>query len=227
MLYNDIRLRFINFFIAKDHKQFKYNSIMPSHDPSLLFINSGMAPLKNYFIGNSKPPYKNLVSCQPCLRVGGKHNDLEEVGHSKRHLTFFQMLGNFSFGDLKPKEAIDLALEFLLDILNLKQERLYITIHPNDIETIKIWENKPDFQRQIFYLNENSWSAGDFGPRGYCTEFFYDLGKQYLGSLPGEGETGERYIEIWNLVFMHEHVTKNAIIQLDKKCIDTGAGLER
>lgn len=223
----DIRSLFIDFFKNKNHKHFRYDSILPMHDPTLLFINSGMAPLKNYFTGNSKPPYKNLVSCQPCLRVGGKHNDLSEVGYSKRHLTFFQMLGNFSFGEIMPHEAINYALEFLIDILKLDKDKLYITIHPEDVATIQIWNTKLEFINRIFQLNENSWAAGDFGPRGYCTELFYDLGAQYEGNLPGNGETGERYIEIWNLVFMHEYVTKNNILPLKRKCIDTGIGFER
>ncbi len=223
----DIRSLFIDFFKNKNHKHFRYDSILPMHDPTLLFINSGMAPLKNYFTGNSKPPYKNLVSCQPCLRVGGKHNDLSEVGYSKRHLTFFQMLGNFSFGEITPHGAINFALEFLIDILKLDLCKLYITMHPEDTDTIQIWDTKPEFSNRIFQLNENSWAAGDFGPRGYCTEFFYDLGPQYEGNLPGNGETGERYIEIWNLVFMHEYITKNNTLPLEKKCIDTGLGFER
>lgn len=223
-----IRRLFLDFFRNKGHKiapaddSFSF-SLIPALDPTLLFINAGMAPLKNCFTGLEKPPYPKLVTCQKCLRVGGKHNDFEEIGRTKRHHTFFEMLGNFAFADYFQEEAISYAWEFLTNILQIDKNKLYVTVHPDDQNAYHIWQ-KHIAKDRIITLKENIWSMGDTGPTGSCSEIFYDLGEHLEGDL----SQGDRYLEIWNLVFMSHAKDENGIISpLPAPSIDTGAGLER
>lgn len=222
-----LREQFIKFFERNGHLELKHDSVIPKQDPTLLFINSGMASMKSYFTGLVEPPSKCIVTCQPCLRVGGKHNDLDEVGRTKRHHTFFQMLGNFSFGGYQKQEAISMAWEFITEVLNLPKERLWVTVYPQDKESAQAWKAIGVHTTRILPVAENVWLAGDSGPRGYCTEVFYDFGEQFSGHRPDAGDTGERYVEIWNLVFMDHQIVKGKKIPLDTFCIDTGMGLER
>lgn len=221
-----VRNKFIEFFESKNHLKIESSSLVPKNDPTLLFVNSGMAPLKKYFLQEDTPPFTRLVNSQRCLRVGGKHNDLSDVGYTKRHHTFFEMLGNFSFGDYFQEEVIPFAWEFLTSVLKLDKSRLYVTVHPTDEDAYKIWAKIID-PAHIIKLEENVWSMGDIGPYGYCSEIFYD-------QLTGEGDfsEGDRYLEIWNLVFMRYYAdgkpeNKDKKQELPKKCIDAGMGLER
>ena len=216
-----VRNQFIEFFKSKGHLPIDSAPLVPENDPTLLFINSGMAPLKRYFLQEDTPPHISLVNSQNCLRVGGKHNDLADVGYTKRHHTFFEMLGNFSFGEYFQKEAIPYAWEFLTQVLKLDQSRLYVTVHPDDKDAFDIWSKIVDPSR-ITMLKENVWSMGDIGPFGYCSEIFYD-------QLVGQGDLaeGDRYLEIWNLVFMKFYSDGKTKTDLPKPCIDAGMGLER
>jgi alanyl-tRNA synthetase len=224
----DLRKAFVNFFASKRHLEIPRHSVLSQQDPTLLFINSGMAAMKEYFTGAVKPPSSRIVTCQPCLRVGGKHNDLEEVGRTTRHHTLFEMLGNFSFGDYGREEAISLAWEFITQHLNVTASKLWVTVHPEDARSRAVWEGVCIDRARILDVSENRWSAGDVGPRGYCTEIFYDFGPQYAGERPDHGDTGERYIEIWNIVLMEECVQPDGSISpLPAPCVDTGMGLER
>lgn len=217
----EVRSRFLEFFRKKDHLITESASLLPQNDKSILFINSGMAPMKAYFLNEKTPPCKRIANSQRCLRVGGKHNDLSEIGYTKRHHTFFEMLGNFSFGDYFKKEAIEYAWEFLTKELRFDKEKLYVTIHPEDEEALGYWLNFVEKQR-ITHLSSNVWTMGDTGPWGYCSEIFYDLGE---GS--GDLESGDRYLEIWNLVFTQFCNDGQNNFNLDFPCIDTGIGLER
>lgn len=222
-----IRDAFSNFFKSKDHMIVPSYPIVPEQDPTLLFVNSGMAPLKNFFLGISQAPASTMVTCQKCLRVGGKHNDLEQIGYTKRHHTFFEMLGNFSFNKYFKEDAIKYAWEFITDILGLDKTRLYVTVHPTDEVAYNIWKQLLDEDR-ITKLEANFWFMGDEGPCGPCSEIFYDLGDHLEGCQPGKGEEGDRFLEIWNLVFMmYEQAKDGSMKELPGKCIDTGAGLER
>lgn len=215
------RNQFLEFFKSKQHMIIDSAPLVPENDPTLLFVNSGMAPLKRYFLQEDTPPHTRLVNSQRCLRVGGKHNDLADVGYTKRHHTFFEMLGNFSFGDYFQKEVIPFAWEFLTQTLKLDPARLYITVHPDDADAFEIWKTIVDESR-ITKLEENVWSMGEIGPFGYCSEIFYDL-------ETGEGDVreGDRYLEIWNLVFMKFYCDGKTKTTLPKPCIDAGMGLER
>ncbi|WP_342262211.1 alanine--tRNA ligase [Alphaproteobacteria bacterium endosymbiont of Tiliacea citrago] len=217
----EIKEKFLNFFKQKGHLIIKSASLLPKNDKSILFINSGMAPLKAYFLNEETPPSKRLANSQKCLRVGGKHNDLSEIGYTKRHHTFFEMLGNFSFGDYFKKEAIDYAWEFLTETLKLDKNRLYITIHPDDNEAKNFWLKYVN-EEKVTKLTSNIWTMGDIGPWGYCSEIFYDL-EEAEGTL----EEGDRYLEIWNLVFTQFCNDGKKNFNLDFPCIDTGIGLER
>lgn len=222
----NLRQAFVDFFVAKNHLNLPCKSVLSQQDPTLLFINSGMAAMKEYFLGAVQPPASRVVTCQPCLRVGGKHNDLEEVGQTTRHHTLFEMLGNFSFGDYGRKEAISMAWEFVTKVLGISPEKLWVTVHPEDSASRAVWCDIG--VEQILDVTENRWAAGDTGPRGYCTEIFYDFGDTYQGALPNLGDTGDRYIEIWNIVLMEECVEKDGTVnKLPAPCIDTGMGLER
>ena len=226
----ELRSAFTTFFEKRGHEVVPSASLIP-HDDTILFTNAGMVPFKNYFLGIENPPYRRATTVQKCVRAGGKHNDLDEVGRTSRHLTFFEMMGNFSFGDYFKEEAIPLAWEFFTDVLQLDPERLWVTVHHTDEEAAQIWEQKvgvpPD---RIQRLGEdNWWRMADTGPNGPCSEIFWDKGEKY--GPPGGPEnpaSDERYIEIWNLVFMqYDQQSDGEQIPLPRPSIDTGAGLER
>ncbi len=230
---NELREIFLQFFEKKGHKRVPSSSLIPAKDPTLLFTNAGMVQFKDYFLGLEKPPFKRAVSCQKCMRAGGKHNDLENVGKTGRHHTFFEMLGNFSFGDYFKKEAIEYAWEFVTEVLKLPKERLYVSVFREDEEAFKIWR---DYIRipedRIFLLDEkdNFWAMGDVGPCGPCSEIYYDRGEEFAcGENCGIGKCDcDRYLEIWNLVFMQfERKEDGTLEKLSKPSIDTGMGLER
>jgi alanyl-tRNA synthetase len=225
-----LRETFTEFFEARGHVSAPSSSLIP-HDDSLLFTNSGMVPFKSFFLGNETSPFKRATTVQKCVRAGGKHNDLDEVGRTSRHLTFFEMLGNFSFGDYFKDEAIPMAWEFFTEVLGLDSERLWVTVHESDDEAAEIWENSvgisPD---RIQRLDEdNWWRMADTGPNGPCSEIFWDMGPDYGPSGgPANTKAENRYIEIWNLVFMQfDQQTDGTQILLPNPSIDTGAGLER
>ena len=201
----EIRKAFLDYFSSKTHAVINSSSLVPENDPSLLFTNAGMVQFKDVFLGKDKRAYSRAVSSQRCVRAGGKHNDLENVGYTARHHTFFEMLGNFSFGDYFKEDAIRFAWEFLTDILKLPEDRLWITVHVSDQEAEDIWLNEIGIDpERITRLDEdNFWQMGDTGPCGPCTEIFWDHGEHVSGGPPGSPDDDlDRYIEIWNLVFM-------------------------
>ena len=227
----NIRSLFLDYFQKKQHAIIESSSLIPPEDKTLLFTNSGMVQFKDIFLGTKKAKNKRIVSCQKCVRAGGKHNDLENIGYTNRHHSFFEMLGNFSFGDYFKEEAIYFAWDFLTTELGLDKKRLYVSVHKDDDETAKIWLNtiKLDPQK-LWYLDDadNFWQMGSTGPCGPCTEIYYDLGEKLKGLMPSQGDTGDRYVEIWNLVFtQYNKDAKGALTDLPKKCVDTGMGLER
>ena len=229
---NEIRQRFLDFFMRNGHTIVPSSPLVPANDPTLLFTNAGMVQFKDVFLGREKRPYVRATSSQRCVRAGGKHNDLENVGYTARHHTFFEMLGNFSFGDYFKREAIRYAWEFLTQDLNLAAERLWVTVYKDDQEAADIWlkEMKVDPKR-FAYLGEasNFWQMGETGPCGPCSEIFYDHGPGIPGGPPGApDEDGDRYVEIWNLVFMqYNRDAKGVLTPLPKPSVDTGMGLER
>ena len=206
------------------------SGLVQKGDDSLLFTNAGMVQFKDTFLGLDNRDYSATTS-QKCLRVGGKHNDLENVGFTTRHQAFFEMLGNFSFGEYFKEKAIEYAWEFLTEELKLPEDRLWVTVHKDDKESEEIWLKKIGVSStRLAKLgdDDNFWSMGDTGPCGPCSEIFFDNGKNFDGKAPGEGDTGERYIEIWNLVFMEFNRDSNGkLSSLPVKCVDTGMGLER
>ncbi len=220
---NEIRELFLSFFERKGHTRVKSASLVPESDPTLLFVNAGMVPFKNVFLGLERRPYTRAVSCQKCLRVSGKHNDLEQVGYTSRHHTFFEMLGNFSFGDYFKEEAIEYAWEFVTEVLRLPPEKLYVSVYEEDEEAFRIWSERIGFPAQRIWRlgkEDNFWQMGDTGPCGPSSELYVDRGEEY------EGE--ERYLEIWNLVFMQfNRDEKGRLTPLPSPNIDTGMGLER
>ena len=227
---NDIRKQFLGFFADAGHAVIASAPLVPQSDPSLLFVNAGMVPFKNIFTGAETPPAPRATSSQKCVRAGGKHNDLDNVGYTARHLTFFEMLGNFSFGDYFKEGAIDYAWRFVTRELGLAPERLLVSVHPSDDEAAALWKriaSLPD--DRIVRLEENMWSMGDTGPFGPNTEIFYDHGPGVAGGPPGSpDEDGDRFVEIWNLVFMQfERFADGRQTGLPRPCIDTGMGLER
>lgn len=225
----DIRNSFLNFFEGKGHKIIKSSNLI-TNDKTLLFTNAGMVPLKKYFLNESTPESRTMTSSQKCLRVSGKHNDLDQVGFTKRHHTFFEMLGNFSFGKYFKEEVISYAFEFITKVLEIKKEKLYFTVYSEDEEAYNFWHKLTGFNEDRIIkisTSDNFWSMGDTGPCGPCSEIFYDHGDQYPGEIPGSGNELDRYIEIWNLVFMQKNKTPNGMFDLATKCIDTGMGLER
>ena len=228
----EIRGAFFDFFAARGHQKVTSSSLVPADDPTLLFTNAGMNQFKDVFLGTESRSYNKAVSSQRCVRAGGKHNDLENVGYTARHHTFFEMLGNFSFGDYFKAEAIQFAWEFLTKELNLPAEKLLVTIYHDDEEAFDIWANKIGIaQEKIIRIStsDNFWSMGDTGPCGPCSEIFYDHGEHIWGGPPGSPEEdGDRFIEIWNLVFMQFNRQSDGTMQpLPKPSIDTGMGLER
>jgi len=225
----EVRDKFIEFFAKNSHTHVPSSSLVPSNDPSLMFTNAGMVQFKNIFMGLEKPSFKRAVSSQKCVRAGGKHNDLDNVGYTTRHHTFFEMLGNFSFGDYFKEEAIFYAWELLTKDFLIPANKMYVTVHPEDLDALNIWKKITGFSDdRIIKIKDNFWSMGDTGPCGPCTEIFYDHGERVFGGLPGtKDEDGDRYIEIWNIVFMEFDQVQNKKVPLPMKSIDTGMGLER
>ena len=229
---SEIRKKFLDYFASREHEIVSSSSLVPGNDPSLLFTNAGMVQFKDVFLGNDKRPYTRATSSQRCVRAGGKHNDLENVGYTARHHTFFEMLGNFSFGDYFKRDAIQFAWEFLNDVLEIPAEKLWVTVFDEDDEAEKIWLNDigvdPTRCTRIG-AKDNFWSMGDTGPCGPCTEIFYDHGPDVPGGPPGTPEEdGDRYVEIWNLVFMQYNRDANGTLtDLPRPSVDTGMGLER
>jgi alanyl-tRNA synthetase len=230
---NDIRARFLRYFEEHGHQVVASSSLIPHNDPTLLFTNAGMNQFKDCFLGNEKRPYVRAASVQKCVRAGGKHNDLENVGRTARHHTFFEMLGNFSFGDYFKKEAIALAWEFLTEELKLDTERLYVTVYEDDDEAAEIWHTQEGVPRERIYRfgeADNFWSMGDTGPCGPCSEIFWDNGPG-VGCGKPECAVGcdcDRYMEIWNNVFMQfDRSADGTLNPLPKPSVDTGMGLER
>ena len=228
----EIRKAFLDFFESKKHQQVDSSSLIPVNDETLLFTNAGMVQFKDLFLGSEKKDYVRATSSQRCIRAGGKHNDLENVGYTLRHHTFFEMLGNFSFGDYFKEEAIEFAWEFLTGELNLPEDKLWISVFREDDEAEKIWKEKIGVNpERIVRLNEedNFWSMGETGPCGPCSEIYYDHGDHIEGTPPGsEGDEGDRFVEIWNLVFMQFNRNESGeMTPLPKPSVDTGMGLER
>ncbi|WP_048308401.1 alanine--tRNA ligase [Halomonas sp. PR-M31] len=227
----DIRQAFLTFFEEQEHTIVPSSSLVPGNDPTLLFTNAGMVPFKDVFLGRDPRPYVRATSSQRCVRAGGKHNDLDNVGYTARHHTFFEMLGNFSFGDYFKQDAIRFAWTFLTETLGLPKEKLWVTVHVSDDEAEHIWKDKIGIDPERFSKldEDNFWQMGDTGPCGPCSEIFYDHGPEVWGGPPGSPEEdGDRYIEIWNLVFMQfDRDTAGNMNPLPKPSIDTGMGLER
>ncbi|MFP5507126.1 MAG: alanine--tRNA ligase [Gammaproteobacteria bacterium] len=236
----EIRQSFLDFFKAKGHTAVPSSPLIPGNDPTLLFTNAGMVQFKDVFLGLEQRPYTRAASSQRCVRAGGKHNDLENVGYTARHHTFFEMLGNFSFGDYFKREAIQYAWEYLTVTLKLPADKLWVTVYQDDDEAAAIWLKEIGVDPARFtrigdkpggkkYESDNFWSMGDTGPCGPCTEIFYDHGPAIAGGPPGSpDEDGDRYIEIWNLVFMqYNRDASGAMTPLPKPSVDTGMGLER
>ncbi|HIO96933.1 MAG TPA: alanine--tRNA ligase [Leucothrix sp.] len=235
----EIRQGFLDFFASKNHKKVASSSLIPGNDKTLLFTNAGMVQFKDVFIGEDQRSYTRATTSQRCVRAGGKHNDLENVGYTARHHTFFEMLGNFSFGDYFKEEAISYAWEYLTEVAKLPPEKLWVTVYADDEEAENIWINKIGFPKERIsrigdkpgkkYESDNFWAMGDTGPCGPCSEIFYDHGEHIWGGPPGTPEEdGDRYIEIWNLVFMQYNRSKDGIMNpLPKPSVDTGMGLER
>lgn len=229
---SEIRQAFLDYFVKHGHKTVSSSSLVPGNDATLLFTNAGMVQFKELFLGHEKRDYSRAVSSQRCVRAGGKHNDLENVGYTARHHTFFEMLGNFSFGDYFKHDAIRFAWDFLTNVLKLPKERLWISVHKDDDESFAIWENEIGIPKNKISRcgdEDNFWSMGDTGPCGPCTEVFYDHGSEIAGGPPGSVDAdGDRYIEIWNMVFMqYNRDEKGVLHKLPKPSVDTGMGLER
>ena len=232
MTTQQLRTRFLAYFESRGHTQIPSSPLVPVQDPTLLFTNAGMVQFKDIFAGREVAPYPCAVSVQRCLRAGGKHNDLENVGYTARHHTFFEMLGNFSFGAYFKREAIQYAWTFLTEILQIPAQRLWVTVFEKDQEAESIWRNEMKIDPTRFSRcgeADNFWAMGDTGPCGPCTEIFYDHGPHVAGGPPGSPEAaGDRYVEIWNLVFMqYERSAAGQLIPLPTPCVDTGMGLER
>ncbi|MBO7656130.1 MAG: alanine--tRNA ligase [Alphaproteobacteria bacterium] len=227
MTYDDIRKLFLNYFESHGHKIVPSASLIPN-DPTLLFTVAGMVPWKNIFLGLENAPAPRVADVQKCIRAGGKHNDLEDVGFDGRHHTFFEMLGNWSFGDYFKEGAIEMSWDLLTNVIGIDPKRLVVTAHESDDEAAEIWR-KVAGKEAIRLGKDNWWSAGDTGPCGPCSEIFYDFGENVPGGLPGSpDEDGGRYVEIWNDVFMqYDRDANGNLTPLPKKNVDTGAGLER
>ncbi len=235
----DIRTRFLAFFEERGHAIVPSSSLVPANDPTLLFVNSGMVQFKEVFLGEDKRPYNRATTAQRCVRAGGKHNDLDNVGYTARHHTFFEMLGNFSFGDYFKRDAIRYAWELLTKVYGLEPERLWTTVYIDDDEAYEVWTKdigvpaerciRIGDNRGAQYSSDNFWQMADTGPCGPCSEIFYDHGPEVWGGPPGSAESeGDRYIEIWNLVFMQYNRDERGVMHpLPKPSVDTGMGLER
>ncbi|WP_158886308.1 alanine--tRNA ligase [Rhodanobacter sp. L36] len=236
---SDIRATFLDYFRSKGHTIVSSSSLVPASDPTLLFTNSGMVQFKNVFLGSEKPGYVRAADVQRCLRAGGKHNDLDAVGYTARHHTFFEMLGNWSFGDYFKQDAILFAWELLTDVFKLPKDKLWVTVYHTDDEAYGIWNKQVGIPAERIvrigdnkgapFASDNFWQMADTGPCGPCTEIFYDHGADIAGGPPGSpDEDGDRYIEIWNLVFMQfDRAPDGTLSPLPAPCVDTGMGLER
>lgn len=235
---NEIRYIFLEFFKEKNHTIVSSSSLVPNNDPTLLFTNAGMNQFKDYFLGQKKPKFLRAATSQKCIRAGGKHNDLENVGYTARHHTFFEMLGNFSFGDYFKKDAIIFAWELLTEKFHIPPAKLLVTVYHEDEEAYNIWKNTINLPNEKIikigdksdkYISDNFWMMGDTGPCGPCSEIFYDHGSEIPGGPPGsQNEDGDRFIEIWNLVFMQYNRKDDGTMDLlPKPSVDTGMGLER
>ncbi|MEY8875947.1 MAG: alanine--tRNA ligase, partial [Leptothrix sp. (in: b-proteobacteria)] len=235
----DIRSTFLKFFESKGHQIVASSPVVPGDDPTLLFTNAGMNQFKDVFLGFDKRPYSRATTSQKCIRAGGKHNDLDNVGYTARHHTFFEMLGNFSFGDYFKHDAIQYAWELLTVHFKLPVDKLWVTVYAEDDEAYEIWNKVVGVPAERIvrigdnkggrYLSDNFWMMGDTGPCGPCTEIFFDHGEGIPGGPPGSpDEDGDRYIEIWNNVFMQFNRTEDGVMhKLPKPSVDTGMGLER
>jgi alanyl-tRNA synthetase len=239
MKVTQIRENFLKFFESKGHQVVSSSPVVPGDDPTLLFTNAGMNQFKDVFLGFDKRPYKRATTAQKCIRAGGKHNDLDNVGYTARHHTFFEMLGNFSFGDYFKRDAISYAWELLTTVYKLPPEKLWVTVYADDDEAYEIWNKEVGVPAERIvrigdnkggrYASDNFWMMGDTGPCGPCTEIFFDHGEHVAGGPPGSpNEDGDRYIEIWNNVFMQFNRDENGVMHpLPKPSVDTGMGLER
>ena len=229
---NDIRSTFLDYFAHHGHAKVASSPLVPHNDPTLLFTNAGMVQFKNVFTGAETRDYKRAATSQKCVRAGGKHNDLDNVGYTARHHTFFEMLGNFSFGDYFKDLAIELAWNLVTREYGLPKDKLLVTVYSEDDEAFDLWHKIAGLPHEKIIripTSDNFWSMGDTGPCGPCSEIFYDHGEHVPGGPPGSpDEDGDRFIEIWNLVFMQfEQVTPDERVNLPKPSIDTGMGLER
>ncbi len=236
---SQIRADFLEFFKGKGHTIVPSAPLVPGNDPTLLFTNSGMVQFKDVFLGAEKRSYVRAADVQRCLRAGGKHNDLDSVGYTARHHTFFEMLGNWSFGDYFKKDAIAWAWELLTQVWKLPAERLLVTVYHNDDEAYALWRDMIGVPEERIvrigdnkgapYASDNFWQMADTGPCGPCTEIFFDHGEHIAGGPPGSpDEDGDRFIEIWNLVFMQfDRQPDGTLVPLPAPCVDTGMGLER
>src|SRR3984885_6055119 len=229
---NDIRAAFLDYFAGAGHEIVPSSPLVPRTDPTLLFTNAGMVQFKNVFTGVEKRPYQRAVTSQECVRAGGQHHELENVGYTARHHTFFEMLGNFSFGDYFKERAIELAWNLIVKEFGLPKERLLVTVYSEDDDAARLWAKiagLPDEKIIRIATSDNFWAMGDRGPCGPCSEIFYDHGEGIPGGPPGSADAdGDRFIEIWNLVFMqYEQLAEGRRLDLPKPSIDTGMGLER
>ena len=232
ILLTDVRSKFLDYFKKNNHQIVDSSNLVPNNDPTLMFTNSGMVQFKNVFTGLEKKPFKTATTSQKCVRAGGKHNDLENVGYTPRHHTFFEMLGNFSFGDYFKEQAITHAWNLLTKDFGLPKEKLLVTVFHDDVDSFNLWKKIAGLSEDKIIkikTSDNFWSMGDTGPCGPCSEIFYDHGDKLQGGPPGShNEDGDRFIEIWNLVFMQfEQISKDKRITLPKPSVDTGMGLER
>src|SRR6202022_2884749 len=229
---NDIRAAFLDYFARNGHEIVPSSPLVPRNDPTLLFTNAGMVQFKNVFTGLEKRPYQRAVTSQKCVRAGGKHNDLENVGYTARHHTFFEMMGNFSFGDYFKREGIHFAWNFITGTLEIPKDRLWVTVYTEDDEAERIWVEEIGIDpTRCTRLGEktNFWAMGATGPCGPCSEIFYDHGPEIPGGPPGSpDEDGDRYVEIWNLVFMqYDRSADGVMTLLPNPSVDTGMGLDR
>src|SRR5271168_5062631 len=233
MTSSEIRASFLEFFRKNGHTVVPSSSLVPGNDPTLLFTNAGMVQFKDVFLGKDTRSYSRAASAQRCVRAGGKHNDLENVGYTARHHTFFEMLGNFSFGDYFKKEAIHFAWKFVTDEIKLPKDRLYVTVFEKDDEAAEIWHKQEGVPKDRIYRfgeKDNFWAMGDTGPCGPCSEIFIDRGEKYScgKATCAMGCDCDRYMEFWNLVFMQfDRDSSGKLTPLPKPSVDTGAGLER
>src|ERR1700710_1944286 len=227
---SDVRTSFLDFFRDRQHSVVASSPLVPRNDPTLMFTNAGMVQFKNVFTGAEKRGYKRATSVQKCVRAGGKHNDLDNVGYTARHHTFFEMLGNFSFGNYFKEEAISYAWEYVSKTIGLSKDRLWVTVYPTDEVARGLWKKIAGLSdERIVGHGDNLWAMGPLGPCGYCSEIFYDQGESVAGGPPGSpDEDGDRFLEFWNLVFMQfEQIDETTRVDLPRPSIDTGMGLER